>query len=147
MCVCVCVCVCLHACSVAQSYLTLCDPMDCSLLGSSVHEDSPGQNTGVGSLSLLQGIILTQESNRGLLHCRWILYQRSYQGHDVRKSNHYAVHLKLTQCYVNCISLKLEGKNKLKYIFQKYIFGLGRSPGEGKAIHFSILAWRIPWTL
>ena len=38
------------------------------------------KNTGVGSLSLLQGIILTQESNWGLLHCRWILYQLSYQG-------------------------------------------------------------------
>ena len=31
--------------------------------------NSPGQNTGVGSLSFLQGIFLTQESNRGLLHC------------------------------------------------------------------------------
>ena len=38
------------------------------------------KNTGVGSLSLLQGIFPTQESNRGLLHCRWILYQLSYQG-------------------------------------------------------------------
>ena len=37
-------------------------------------------NTGVGSLSLLQGIFLTQESNQGLLHCRQILYQLSYQG-------------------------------------------------------------------
>ena len=36
--------------------------------------NSPGQNTGVGSLSLLQGIFLTQESNRGLLHYRWIPY-------------------------------------------------------------------------
>ena len=35
---------------------------------------------GVGSLSLLQGIFLTQELNRGLLHYRWILYQWSYQG-------------------------------------------------------------------
>ena len=38
------------------------------------------KNTGVGSLSLLWGIFLTQESNQGLLHCRWILYQLSYQG-------------------------------------------------------------------
>ena len=38
------------------------------------------KNTGVGSLSLLQGIFLTQESNWGLLHCRQILYQLSYQG-------------------------------------------------------------------
>ena len=37
-------------------------------------------NTGVGSLSLLQQIFLTQESKQGLLHCRWILYQLSYQG-------------------------------------------------------------------
>ena len=38
------------------------------------------KNTGVGSLSLLQWIFLTQGSNQGLLHCRWILYQLSYQG-------------------------------------------------------------------
>ena len=36
--------------------------------------------TGVGSLSLLQWVFLTQESNRGLLHCRQILYQLSYEG-------------------------------------------------------------------
>ena len=40
--------------------------------------NSPGQNTGVGSCSLLQGIFLTQESNWSLLHCRQILYQLSY---------------------------------------------------------------------
>ena len=37
--------------------------------------NSPGQNTWVGSLSLLQGIFPTQGSNPGFLHCRWILYQ------------------------------------------------------------------------
>ena len=37
------------------------------------------KNTGVGSLSLLQRIFPTQESNQGLLHCRQILYQLSYQ--------------------------------------------------------------------
>ena len=42
--------------------------------------NSLGQNTGVGSLSLLQGIFPTQGSNPGLLHCRWILYQLSHQG-------------------------------------------------------------------
>ena len=42
--------------------------------------NSPGQNTGVGSLSLLQGIFPTQESNQGLLHWRWFLYQLSHQG-------------------------------------------------------------------
>ena len=38
------------------------------------------KNTGVGSLSLLQQIFLTQEVNQSLLHCRWILYQLSYEG-------------------------------------------------------------------
>ena len=109
-----CVCV-----KVSQLCLTLCDPMDCSLPGSSVHGilqdrilewvatpfsressqsrieprslalqmdsllfEPPGKpkNIGVGSLSLLQGIFLTQGSNQGLLHCRRILYQLSYQG-------------------------------------------------------------------
>ena len=37
------------------------------------------KNTGVGSLSLLQEIFLTQELNQGLLHCRQILYKLSYQ--------------------------------------------------------------------
>ena len=59
---------------VAQSCQTLCDPMDCSPW------NSLGQNTGVGSPSLLQGIFPTQESNWGLLHCRQILNQLSYRG-------------------------------------------------------------------
>ena len=102
-----------------QSCLTLCNPMDCSPPGSSVHgilqarilewvtvlfsrRSSPPRdqtrsptlqadslpaelqgkpkNTGVYSLSLLQQIVLAQESKRGLLHCRWIPYQLSYQG-------------------------------------------------------------------
>ena len=42
--------------------------------------NSPGQNTGVSSISLLQGIFLIQESNPGLPHCRQIPYQLSHQG-------------------------------------------------------------------
>ena len=42
--------------------------------------NSPGQNTGVGSLCLLQWIFPTQKSNWSLLHCRQLLYQLSYQG-------------------------------------------------------------------
>ena len=42
--------------------------------------NSPVQNTGVGTLSLLQGIFSTQGSNSGLPHCRQILYQLSDQG-------------------------------------------------------------------
>ena len=90
-------------CSLSQLCLTLCDLTDCKLPGSSVHGDSPwilewvprpsskgssqprewtqteppgkSKNTGMGSLSLSQGIFLIQESSQGLLNCRWILYQ------------------------------------------------------------------------
>ena len=72
MCVCVCVCVC-----VAES---------CSVVSDSLRPHglkSPwnvlGQNTTVGSFSLLQGIFPTQGSNPGLTHCRWILYQLSHK--------------------------------------------------------------------
>ena len=41
--------------------------------------NSPGQNTGVGNISLLQGIFPTQGSNPGLPHCWWILYQLSHK--------------------------------------------------------------------
>ena len=61
---------------VAQSCPTLCDPMDCSPPGSSVHGDSPGKNTGVGCHALLQGTFLTQgspSSPKHLLHCSLIL--------------------------------------------------------------------------
>ena len=41
------------------------------------------KNTGVGRLSFLQGIFPTQELNWDLLHCRWILYQLSYEGSPI----------------------------------------------------------------
>ena len=48
----------------------------------SLLSETPGKlkTTGVGSLSLLQGIFPTQESNQGLLQCRQFLHQLSYQG-------------------------------------------------------------------
>ena len=51
----------------------------------SLLSELPGkpENTGMGSLSLLQGIFLTQESNQGLSHCRQMLYQLSYQGSTI----------------------------------------------------------------
>ena len=45
--------------------------------------NSPGQNTGVGSLSPLQWIFPTQESNQGLPHCRRILYQLNYSEYPI----------------------------------------------------------------
>ena len=43
------------------------------------------KSTGVGNLSLLQWIFATQESNWGLLHCRRIVYQLSYQGNPITR--------------------------------------------------------------
>ena len=54
-------------CLVAQLCLTLCNPMDCNLPGSSVHEDSPGKNTGVDCYALLQGTFPTQGLKLSLL--------------------------------------------------------------------------------
>ena len=95
---------------VAQSCLTLCNPMDYivhGILPSPGDLPNPGteprspsfqadslpaepqgkpKNTGVGSLSFLQWIFSTQESNWGLLHCRQILYQLIYQGMSVQFS-------------------------------------------------------------
>ena len=57
------------------------EPRSPVLQADSLPSELPGKskNTGVGSLSLLQGIFLTQVLNWGLLYCRWILYQLSYQ--------------------------------------------------------------------
>ena len=57
-------------CFIAQSCPTLCDPMDCTPPGSSVHGDSPGKHTGIDDHALLQGIFPTQGLNPGLPHCR-----------------------------------------------------------------------------
>ena len=70
---------------VAQSCPTLCDLTDCTRPGSSVHGDSPGKNTGVGSHSLLQGIFPTQGLNPGLLRCRQTLYHLSHQRNPLDK--------------------------------------------------------------
>ena len=59
-----------HVCVRANSIQlcpTFCDPVDCSLPGSSAHGDSPGKNTGVGCHALLPGIFPTQGSNSHLL--------------------------------------------------------------------------------
>ena len=60
-------------CLIAKWCLTLCNPMDCSLPGSSVHGISQAF-LGVSCQFLLQGIFPTQGSNPCLPHCRQILY-------------------------------------------------------------------------
>ena len=61
---------------VAQLSPTLCDPVDPRLIGP---WNSPGENTGMGCHSLLQGTFLTQGSNPGLMHCRQTLYSLSHK--------------------------------------------------------------------
>ena len=64
-------------CDHAQLYLTLFDPMDYNLPGSSVYGDSPGKNTGMGCNALLQGIFPTQGQNslqyKQLSSLQWIV--------------------------------------------------------------------------
>ena len=77
---------------VTQSCPTLCDVYS--------PWNSPGENTGVGSLSILQQIFLTQELNRDLLHWRWILYQLSYQESlmILNKQNHSQIFTEYLLC-------------------------------------------------
>ena len=60
--------------NIGKSCSTLCNPMDYSPW------NSPGQNTGLGSLLLLKWFFPTQRLNPGLPHCRLILYQLSHKG-------------------------------------------------------------------
>ena len=74
------------------------------------------KNTGVGSLSLLQGIFLTQELKRGLLHCRRILYHLSHQGSPNDKAHSGGSDIKESTCSAGDLGL---------------IPGSGRSPEQG----------------
>ena len=67
-------------------------PRSCTLQADSFPAKPQGKpkNTELGSLSLLQQIFLAQELNQGLLHCRWILYQLSYQ--DFREVTFFLAH-------------------------------------------------------
>ena len=73
VCVYVCVCLCVYVYE-SESHSVVSNSLQTHGLW-----NSPGQNTGLGSLSLLQGIFPTQESNPGLPHCRYTLYQLSHR--------------------------------------------------------------------
>ena len=127
----------LHSAAVAQ--LWLCDPVDRSPPGSSAHGDSPGKNTGVGCLALLQGIFPTQGSNPGLPNYRWILYQRSYQG---------SLPSTIWSLIFVLVSLVAQMVKNLPAMRETWVRSLGgEDPLEkGMATYSNILAWRIPWT-
>ena len=129
--------------------------MYCSLPGSSVHGDSPGKNTRVGRLFLLQGIFLTRESTWGLPHCTWILYQLSYQGSPrILESIAYSLSRGTSRLRnwirVSCTA----GGFFTRWATRKTLQcrDLGSIPGtedpleKAVATHSSIPVWRIPWT-
>ena len=109
------------------------------------------KNTGVGSLSLLEGIFWTQESNQGLLHCRWTLYQLNYQGSPLQCthiSKHHVVAFKHTRfLYVKdickcCFPGGSVGKSSACSAGDPgSVPGSGRSPGEenGNPLQYSCL--------
>ena len=99
-------------------------PRSSTLIADSLPAEPPGKhkNAGVGSLSLLQKIFLTQELNQGLLHCKWMLYQLSYQG---RKEIG-------TASMENRLCRWLSSKESTCNAGDAgSILGSGRSPGEG----------------
>ena len=87
---------CVLSCSVVSSSLR--PHRDCSPLGSSVHGISQARKTGMHLHSLLQGIFPTQGLNQGLLHCRWMLYQLSYQGSPSAALGIYSLLEENSQC-------------------------------------------------
>ena len=69
---------------VAQSCLSLCDCMDCSPPGSSVHWILQVRTLEWVAISFSRGIFPTQGSNLGLLHCKQMLYPLNHQGSPMR---------------------------------------------------------------
>ena len=67
-------------CFIAKLCLTLCDPVDCSLLGSSVHRILQARLLEWVAIPFSRVFFLSQGSNLGLLHCRQIIYLLSHQG-------------------------------------------------------------------
>ena len=108
------------------------EPRSPALQADSLLSKPPGKSkyTGVGSLSLLQPILQTQESNWGLLHGRWSLYY----------------YLSNNKIYISCL-LAQTVKNLLAMKETPVQSPGWEDPLEKEMVtHSSILAWRIPWT-
>ena len=89
------------------------EPRSPTLQADSLLSEPPEKpkNTGVGNLSFLQGNFSTQESNWGLLHCRQILYQLSYQESPSQIS---------TYIYLLLLDMVLDLHNRSYYSSDKY---------------------------
>ena len=93
--------------------------------------NSPGQNTGVGSHSLLQGIFPTQGSNPGLLHCRWILYQLSHR--EVHKQVSQNVNCRIWVVSLWVFMIKFFQLSCMFGIFHNSIWGWGSKSNNSLA--------------
>ena len=106
-------------------------------------QNSPGQNAGVGGLSLLQRIFPTQGSNPGLLHCRWILYQLSHKGNPrILEWVTYPFSRNLPNPGIEPGSPALQVHSLPTELFRE----AHNSMEKAMAPHSSTLAWKIPWT-
>ena len=116
--------------------------------------NSPGQDTGEGSLSLLQGIFLTQGWNPGLPPCLRTLYQLSHKGsptnnqdNNNNSSNRYllSTYSVLNPCWT---SLVAQNVKHLPTMQETRVQSLGWEDLLEKemATHSSSLTWKIPWT-
>ena len=94
------------------------EPRSPALQADSLPAEPQGKpkNTGMGSLSLLQGIFPTQESNQGLLHCRRVLYQLSYEeAHNGRRET--KKHCFKDTYFEHCLKTKLcNNENSFKMV-------------------------------
>ena len=129
-----------------------------------------GQNTGVCSLSLLQGVFPTQGLNPGLLHCRRILYQLSSQGNQRIPewvANPFCCGSSQPRNEPGSPALHVDSLPSELSIYLSMGFpggsagegsacnagdlgsipGLGRPPGEGKGYLLQCSGLRIPWTV
>ena len=91
----------IHVCVCSQSCLTLCDPIECSPLGSSVHEIFQAWNTGAGCHFHLQGIFPTQGLNPCLCICKQILYHCAIWEVHTHTYTHINRHLHKQTCILH----------------------------------------------
>ena len=128
--------------------------------------NSPGQNTGVGSLSLLQGILPTQGSNPGLPHCRWILYQLSRKGGSrfiyvvanvTMRWNSDKAHLYCSKCqnlisfYARILFCCMDGSHFVCPLVHRWTFRLSSfsdceqscPPGDFEFIDLRVVIWEL----
>ena len=153
---------------VVQSCLTLCDPMDYSPPGSSVHGIFQARILEWVAISFFRGIFPTQGLNLGLPHCRQILYSLSHQGSDRHTVNYWLTQDSSPGSLIPEGEVKVKSERVMSDSLQPHaLYSPWNSPGQNTgggslsllqgisqprdwtqkemATHCSTLAWKIPW--